>query len=186
MKKISLILLSLLFVFTLASCVKDDPYKDNGSRDEPEDDIIIEVPGSILTLIEEDILESLSFSTISEDITGTTIVNIYVGKDDLNEEKFYAIRMEFMGRWDTVDFMVLIDKEQNQIVSLIIVEESENWGSFITMDSFLDQFPSKSVEFYLTNDVLLGIDGNSSATTTIGGINASLEEAINYYKNNLE
>ena len=47
-------------------------------------------------------------------------------------------------------------------------------------------FMDKDITFYLTNDVELGVDGNTSATTTINGFNSTLEEAIEYYQNNIE
>ena len=197
MKKIKMVFLSFLLVFLLSSCVVDDGYTDSGNNDDLIDDEVIEdeviedeidtlVPADILALIEAEVSGTIMFTTMEEAIDSTSIVNVYVGKNESDVAEYYVLRMVFMGRWADVDFMVIFDKTEDEIVSMVVIEEDENWGSFITLDSFLDQFIGKSIDFFLTNDVLLGVDGNSSATTTIGGINQSLEEAINYYKNNLE
>lgn len=183
-----LLLLSIFVLsFGLSACVEESPYVDDSKDQEQEqqNETPEQAPTQIVTIIEEVISYSLDYLIESGPVSGTDIKAHYIGVNDTFTE-VHILRMEYEGRWSNIDYLIIIDSESDTIKAVKIVSHGENWGSFIELDSFLNQFIDKDISYYLTNDVLLGVDGDASATTTISGFNRTLEEAITYYQNNIE
>ena len=192
MKKVLILFIMLLGILSLTACVvEDDPVDDSTTPVDDEDPIDEEDPlphasGELNTLFNDFLTEERTFFVYDNAILNTNITNIYVGVDDSDMEEVFVIRSQYMGRWDSVNYVLLIDTDTDTIIGVEIMFHDENWGSFIEGDAFLNQFVDMDINYYLNNDVELGIDGNASATTTIGGFNRTLEDAINYYLENLK
>ena len=184
MKKITMLTILVLGILGLSSCiVEDDPVDDDNITDSETE--LEAVSMSLQNTFNEHIDGELMFYILSENISDTAITHIYVGMEGENEF-IYVYRSEYMGRWDLINYIIMIDISTDSILAIEIMSHGENWGSFIEGDSFLSQFEGKDVDYYLSNDIELGVDGNASATTTINGFNSTLEEAVNHYLDNLQ
>lgn len=196
MKKLFTMLIMVLFTVTLTSCVEEanvepDPIVDDNEDDETvdpneEENPRMDAPSFIVELIENEITDTYTYYVYSGVISNTKISNIYVGVNEEGLDQLYIYRVIVMGRWDTISYILIIDSDSNTLQGLQIVAHDEQRGDFIELDSFLNQFDNTDIDFYLSNDVSLGIDGDASATTTIEAMNSTIEEIINHYKNNVE
>lgn len=194
MKKLLIVIFSIFFVFTLSSCVVeepetiDDPIDENENNEDPVDDPdpLVEVSIELDLLFNEYTDAELTFYVESNAVIGTNITNIYVGMDETENTEVYAIRSQYMGRWDSVNYIIIIDVETETLLGVEIMYHNEQRGAFIELDSFLNQFVDMDINHYINEDVILGIDGDASATTTISGFDDTLDSAIDYYLNNLK
>ena len=91
-------------------------------------------------IIENEISEDFTYYVHSGFVTDTKISNIYVGVNSQGIDQLYVYRVSVMGRWDTISYLLILDSQSNTLEGLQIISHDENWGSFIELDSFLDQF----------------------------------------------
>lgn len=108
----------------------------------------------------------------------TYITNVYSAYDESDMLAGYLFKATGDGRWGPVTYLITLDAD-GTILAFDVLESSENWGSFISLDSFQDQFDGMQIDYYLTNMFELGVDGNASATTTIPLTENVLKEVAN-------
>lgn len=114
------------------------------------------------------------------EMTTSFITNVYSVYDLNDTLTGYMFMATGDGRWGDVTYLISLNT-LGVIHAFDVLESSENWGSFIELDSFQDQFTDMEIGYYLLNDFELGVDGNASATTTIPLTLNVLQETANLY-----
>jgi len=198
MKKMILFLL-VTFATFLSGCESGDTRSvdvDPPLVQKEEED---EIKDEVTTMTE--VTSSDSIYSYLTSLTGdfdTYYVNDTVNTDDYSriDAIYEAHKSETLeaviivatveGRWGPINFVFSINTVSNKIIDFSVFDSSEKWGSFISLDSFQDQFNDTELEFYSLNLFELGIDGNADATTTIGSLYAGLTQIISMYDANFK
>ncbi len=119
-----------------------------------------------------------------EEITSSVsyVTNVYSAYSNEDTLLGYIYKATGAGRWGDITYIIALDTD-GIILAFDVIESSENWGAFIELDSFQNQFDMMEIEYYLTNDFELGLDGNAAATTTIPVTDSVIKEVGTLYQN---
>jgi len=195
MKKVILGLLFVL-VLTLSACSSDgDEYStDGGLFNKDKNDGNVE--DQVIEILEDDeiyvFLNALPVDHTNIYIEQTVNVEMFDFVDGVylvknNEEIVgYIMTVTAEGRWGDIKYMIGISAIEDTIIQFEIIESQEQWGAFIETDSFKEQFVGKTSEHYLNSMYDLGVDGNTSATTTLRALDDSFGELFTMYNSLLK
>jgi len=196
MKKLGMLLVALVLMFTLAGCNNDDGTFDGGrkttdSGDNTDVDPVDEVDDMFESL--DSTMETLLYDTVNNDLmyfkypvaVTDHVQEVYYGRNTEGITEIYVIRLIVDGFWGPIEYIISFDVIGNELIGIEIIDHQEQRGAFIVLETYRDQFAYVSINYFLSNSVSIGIDGDASATTTIPAMEESIKEAINFYYNNL-